>query len=307
MAVIEETQTGVFSELSSEAARVSERVRKGVVVVRGEEGGHGSGVVWREDGVIVTNDHVVASDRAEVALADGREFEAEVFRRDRARDLAALRVRGSGLPVVPVGDSDALRPGQLVLAVGNPLGITGAVSIGIISRAPRDVRVRGHRQFGMVQADVDLYPGNSGGPLVDAEGRVVGINSMVIGPGMALAVPSHAAEAFVAGSRIGAYLGMTIRGVRLPAAIAAPLGVDVEEGLMVFDLSRNGPAEQAGVIPGDLLIALDGHTLRGSDDLQGQLARLGPRRPARLTVLRGGRLVDVTAVPESRESAAMAA
>lgn len=307
MAVIEERRTGVFSALSAEAARVSERVRKGVVVVRGEEGGHGSGIVWQEDGVILTNDHVVASDRAAVSLADGRQFEAEVFRRDRSRDLAALRVRGSGLPVVPVGNSGSLRAGQLILAVGNPLGITGAVSIGIISRAPREGWIGRRWMSEMVQADVDLYPGNSGGPLVNAEGQVVGINSMVTGPGMALAVPSRVAEAFVAGSRIGAYLGMTVRGVELPAAIAQPLGVDTSEGLMVFELAQSGPAERAGVLPGDLLVALDGHTLQGSDDLRGQLSRLGPRRPARLTVLRGGRLVDVTAVPESRESAAMAA
>ncbi len=159
----------------------------------------------------------------------------------------------------------------------------------------------------MIRADVDLYPGNSGGPLVNAGGAVVGISSMVIGPGMALAVPSHVADAFLGGADNRAYLGMTVRGVELPPVIAQPLGLATSEGLMVIDLAPDGPAERAGVLPGDLLIALDGKIISGADNLASRLARLGPRRATRITVLRAGRLVDLTAVPTEREGMARAA
>ncbi len=305
MAILEETRSeqtrrsSIFSALSAEASRVAEKVREGVVVVRSGPGGHGSGVVWRENGIILTNDHVVAmSDEAEVSLADGRKFPVRVFKRDAGRDLAALRVSAIGLPNVPVGDSQALRPGELILAVGNPLGIEGAVAIGIVSRKPSEVWVGRRRMPEMVQADVDLYPGNSGGPLVNAQGQVVGINSMVTGPGMALAVPSRVAESFLSEADRKAFLGVTIRGVELPLVIAQPLGIGTNQGLMVSDLAQNGPAEQAGLLPGDLLIALDGHTLAGTEDLTRRLARLGPHSPTRLTGLRAGRLIDLTAVPE---------
>lgn len=312
MAIIEEIETkqqqraGMFSALSAEASRVAEGVRRGVVVVRGNAG-HGSGVIWREDGIVITNDHVVARDRAEVLLSDGRQFAGRVFRRDADRDLAALRVEAAGLPSVPLGDSRRLRPGELILAVGNPLGVPGAVTVGIISSTPQEVRLGRHLLPEMVRADVDLYPGNSGGPLVNAEGLVVGINSMVIGPGMALAVPSHAVESFLAGAESRGYLGMTVRGVELPAVIAQPLGIGTDEGLMVFELAPEGPAEKAGVLPGDLLIAMDGKVLSGSTDLRMRLARLGPRRPTRLTVLRASQLVDLTAVPGEREEMEQAA
>ncbi len=307
MAILDVERVGLFSSLSDEAAKVADRVRQGVVVVRGDGGGHGSGVVWQEDGVILTNDHVVARDRAAVSLADGREFMGEVVRRDRARDLAALRVPAGGLPAVPVADSRLLRPGELIIAVGNPLGVTRAVTVGIVSAAPREVQLGRRRMPEMIQADVDLFPGNSGGPLVNAEGQVVGINSMVIGPGMALAVPSHVAVKFLSESDRQAFLGVTLREIGLPAVIAQPLGVSTDQGLMVFELKENGPAERAGVLPGDLLIALDGRVVTGSNDLAGRLSRLRPGGSTRLTVLRGGELLDITAVPEERERQRLAA
>lgn len=300
MAILEHKGTALFSALSDEASRVAERVRTGVVVVRGKGGGHGSGVIWKENGLIVTNDHVVGDGDLDVSLADGRRLPAQVLKRDPARDLATLRVGAIGLSAVPVGDSRRLRAGELIMAVGNPLGVERAVSVGIVSRTPGEIRVGRRRIPEMVQADVDLYPGNSGGPLVNARGEVVGINSMVTGPGMALAVPSHVAEEFLAESDRRAYLGVTLRSVELTPAIAQPLGLSEDQGLMVFELEQNGPAEQAGLLPGDLLIALDGQVLDGSEDLARNLAKLGPRRPTRLTVLRAGRLVDMTAVPEEK-------
>lgn len=301
MAILDREITGAFYSLSAEVEEVSARVRAGVVVVRAEGGGHGAGVVWEPDGVVVTNHHVASGDRAEVTLPTGRSYPAVVFRRDPRRDLAALRVDARGLPAVPVRDSRTLRPGELVLAVGNPLGVKGAVSVGIISGAVQEVQLGDHRFPEMVQADVDLYPGNSGGPLVDAGGRVVGINAMVTGPGIALAVPSQVAQRFLEGEPAGrAWFGIEVYGVELPPLLAEPLGISPESGLLVHSVEDGSPAEGAGVLLGDLLVALDGRILRGTEDLAWRLAGAEPGRPVRVTLLRGGKLLDLVATPTSR-------
>lgn len=149
----------------------------------------------------------------------------------------------------------------------------------------------------MVQADVDLYPGNSGGPLVDAEGRVVGINSMVTGPGMALAVPSHVARQFLAAKADRApRLGVALRGVALPRAVAQPLGLRSGRGVMVYGVVEGSPAERAGMLPGDLLVAMDEEKIAAADDVARHLASARPSRPIRVGVLRGGRMVELTVV-----------
>ena len=298
--------TGVFSSLSAEAENLAARVRQSVVVVGGEGGGHGSGIIWQEGGVILTNSHVVHRDRAEVSLADGRHFAAEVFRRDPARDLAALRVPAAGLPAAAVGDSRAIRPGELVLAVGNPLGARGAVAIGIFSGLVRDLQIGHLRLAEMVQADVDLYPGNSGGPLVDARGGVVGINSMVTGPGIALAVPSHVVQEFLGeDSSQKAYLGVTVQQVPLPAALSeranGHAGLLDGHGLMVLAVAEGSPAERAGLILGDVLTAVDGRVVTAPDQLPSRLAAIGPDRPVRLAVLRGGQIVVMDGVVGKRK------
>jgi len=299
MATLSGKMAGVFSHLSAEAAEVAAGVRAGVVVVRGREGGRGSGVVWRQDGVVITNDHVVAGERAEVDLADGRRMEARVIRRDPTRDLASLQLPVTGLTAVPVGESRRLRTGELILAVGNPLGVERAVTVGIVSGTPQDVWVGRRLMPEMVQADVDLYPGNSGGPLVDARGRVVGINSMVMGPGMALAVPSHVAELFLeeGAPECKARLGVTLGSVALPEAIARPLGLPKDRALMVYSVAGGSPAERAGLLPGDLLVSVDGEKITAPDELARQMSRLSPERPTRLELLRAGRLMEVVTVP----------
>jgi serine protease Do len=162
-------------------------------------GGGGSGVIWSSDGLIVTNAHVAREKQVEVALPDGRKLCAGLVARDARRDLAALRVSASGLPAVELGNSDRLRVGQLVMAVGNPLGIAGAVTTGII-HALGPLQVRGQD---WIQGDVSLAPGNSGGMLADAEGRVIGINTMIFA-GLALAVPVNAIARFLAAGQRGA-------------------------------------------------------------------------------------------------------
>src|SRR5438552_810053 len=181
---------GALAGLADETAALVQRLRSTVVVVRDGGSGAGSGVIWPSDGaesLIVTNFHVAPGQRAEVVLDGGKALTGIVRETDPERDLAVLSVPATGLPSAQIGDSDKLRPGELVFAVGNPLGLPGAVSAGIISAAPGS----GDGGSGMVRADVSLAPGNSGGMLATADGSVVGINSMMRMPGLALAVPSN--------------------------------------------------------------------------------------------------------------------
>jgi serine protease Do len=179
-------------------AAITARLRRITVQVHGSSASAGSGVIWTSNGLIVTNAHV-ARGRAGVVLPGGRALEARGLAWDPEHDLAALAIDGDGLSAADVGDSDGLRVGDLVVAVGNPLGLTGAVTAGVIHAiGPR--RLAGPS---FIQADLRLAPGNSGGPLADARGRVIGINAMIAG-GLALALPSNVVARFVASLRQGA-------------------------------------------------------------------------------------------------------
>lgn len=182
-------QTGLAQELAATA----ERICHFTVQVKSGRTGFGSGVIWYTDGLIITNAHVAQRSDATVKLWDGRVFEAAVVARDPVCDLAALQLKATDLPSATIADSDSLRVGELVLAVGNPLGLIGALTTGIISRLGF---VESPNRQAWVMADVRLFPGNSGGPLANAQGRVIGINSMIVG-GLALAVPSNAVKRFL--------------------------------------------------------------------------------------------------------------
>jgi len=198
------------TELAAEFVAVAERLRRSTVQVLSGRTGIGSGVIWHPEGLIITNAHVVRRSRT-VKLWDGRVFEAVVTARDSARDLAALKIEAVDLPAATSGDSDALRVGELVLAIGNPLGLVGALSTGIISRLGS---VEGSNQRWVI-ADLRLSPGNSGGPLADARGRAIGINTMIAG-GLAFAVPSNAVERFLRLGKSRPHLGVTIQPVLVP-------------------------------------------------------------------------------------------
>ena len=178
--------------IANMAEDIAQLVTAATVQVRGRGPGGGSGVIWREDGLIVTNAHVARHDQATVVFSDGREFEAEVVARDEERDLALLKVTAHDLPALPVRSSRTLRVGELVIAAGNPMGLVGAVTVGIV----HIVAKKASNNQGWVQADVTLAPGNSGGPLVDSQGQVIGINSMVHDE-LALAIPSDDVTQFV--------------------------------------------------------------------------------------------------------------
>lgn len=176
--------------IEEELAGLADRLRQSTVQIRGSRFGVGSGVIWQPDGLIVTNAHVVAGSEAIAELADGRSLPARVVCKAPRQDLAVLRVNATDLAAAAIGDSEQLRVGELVLAVGNPLGLVGALATGIVAALP------GHRNPDpptWIQTDVRLAPGNSGGALADAQGRVVGINSMIVN-GLGYAVPSRAVQ-----------------------------------------------------------------------------------------------------------------
>lgn len=261
------------AQILADFAGLAERLRRSTAQVQGRAHGGGSGVIWRGDGLIVTNSHVVPGRRANVRLADGRHFDATVTGRDEARDLAALAVPATGLPAVAVGDSGALRVGELALAVGNPLGQVGALAAGII-------HATGER---WVQADVRLAPGNSGGPLANARGELIGVNSM-IARGLALAVPSREVEHFLARGARGARprLGVSFR------TVAAPSAGRRAPGLLLLGVEPGSAAERSGLRIGDILIGVGGCRLRSPDDLAVALDGAGAGGSLGLEVIRGG-------------------
>jgi serine protease Do len=239
---------------------IAERLRRSTVqiVTGGRDRGGGSGVIWSGEGVIVTNAHVARAPRATVELWDGRRFEAGVASRDPQRDLATLRVAASGLPEAAFGDSDSLRPGELVIAVGNPLGFAGALSTGVIhSVGP----IPGMGPQSWVRAAVRLAPGNSGGPLANAEGKVIGINTAVVN-GLGVAAPANAVGTHVRrGKR--PRLGVSLRPV-------SP-GRGIPLGLLVLEVEPESAAAQASLWVGDILTGANGRPFQSVDDLAGAL------------------------------------
>lgn len=257
---------------------VAEALRRTTVQVSSRGRGFGSGVILSSDGLIVTNAHVVRSSDAQVKLWDGRTLEAAVTSRDLARDLASLLACGSGLPAATLADSSKVRVGELVLAVGNPLGFVGALSTGIIHAAGS---VRGLGMSSWLQADVQLAPGNSGGPLANTQGRVLGINTMVAG-GLALAIPSNDVARFLANGPSRSLLGVEVRPVRIV------LRDENRIGLLVMNVSPGEPASLASLMIGDILVGVDGVLFRSVNDLEIALHGTG-ERILNLLFLRGDR------------------
>lgn len=286
MSVVESLIAGTNSLFAEECAALAERLRRSTVQVRDGRRGGGSGIIWRPDGLIVTNAHVVRGLGARVELSDGRAFDSVVVARDTRRDLASLKIQTDNLPAAEIGDSDGLHAGDLVFAMGNPLGIPGALTIGIMQSHSL---VDGRRRPQWIQADVRIAPGNSGGPLADALGRVIGVNSMIVN-GLALAVPSNAVERFLRGRQDKAYLGITFHPVRIPGRQRA--GYEHTNGLLVLNVEANSPAEEAGLMLGDLLYRANGRELGDPADLADALAEVTSDRKLRLVLTRGGRQVD---------------
>jgi serine protease Do len=278
-----------------------ERVRTSVVQVRQGGRGIGTGVIWRSNGGIVTNYHVVAGGReVAVLLSDGRTLAAKVEAGSRELDLALLQVEAQDLPAAPVGESARLRVGELVFAVGNPWGQRNVFTAGIVS-ALGEVPVREGLTATYVRSDVHLAPGNSGGPLLNAQGAVVGINAMIFGGDLAVAIPSQVAIEWVAGlpSR-RVTLGVGVQPAELPQAARSGARAERRAGLLVVSLAAGGPAEQAGLLVGDVLLEAAGGPLESVGALQRALAQHDLGGPLRLDLLRGGveRAVEVEVAGE---------
>lgn len=302
MAIVLEQVTRSL-QLSDEVARVAERVRASVVVVRGSRFGSGSGVVWNGQGLVVTNHHVAPGERAEVVLANGARLAARVEARSESLDLAALQVEGSlpasGLSPASIGNSASLRAGELVMAVGNPGGERNAVTLGMVSGTGA-ARIFGNT-VEAIQVSITLRPGNSGGALADVQGRIVGIPNMVVNTGLALAVPSHVVERFLIenGPR-RARFGIGGQRVELPATLASRLELATTIGVLLLTVEPESPAEQAGLTLGDIIVdVLDvSRPESRQPDLLGRLGNALAGQPARLKVVRAGELHWFEVTPE---------
>ena len=255
---------------------IAEQLRRSTVLIHSGGRGNGSGVIWSGEGLIVTNAHVVHGSNVCVQLWDGREFEAAVTARDPRRDLAALRISANSLPAASPADSSQLRPDELAIAIGNPLGFVGALTTGVI-HAIGPLRALGSQTW--VQATVRLAPGNSGGPLADARGHVIGVNTMVAGR-LALAIPSNAVRDFLAAGPRSAWLGVSVHPVRLPRANGHKFG------LVLLEVEPGSPAAQASLMTGDILLGTEERPFQSIDDLAKAMDGQGLRL-LRLEFLRG--------------------
>ncbi len=253
----------------------------------------GSGVIVDSSGLVVTNNHVIeGADEVRVALADGREFDAEILLKDRRADLAVLRVRSDEpFPIVPIANSDTAEIGDLVLAIGNPFGIGQTVTSGIVSALARTHG--GSDDLGyFIQTDAAINPGNSGGALIDMRGELVGVNTAIFSRsggslGIGFAIPSNMVRAFVDAAREGRpflrpYVGASF--VPVTPDIAEAIGLDKPSGALVQSVVDGGPASDAGLRPGDVVLSMDGFAIEGPDSLGYRLATAGLDRQTDLTV-----------------------
>jgi S1-C subfamily serine protease len=312
-----DAEAAALDAYSTVVTAVAERLLRSVASLRvhghgprGRPGG-GSAVVLTPDGHLLTSAHVVEGTRGGVAtFLDGRELELTVVGADRLSDLAVVRVPAGDLVPAPLGEADRLRVGQLVVAVGTPLGYGGSVTAGVVSALGRSMVTRSGAASrvveNVVQTDAALNPGNSGGALADSAARVVGVNTAVAGVGLGLAVPINEITRGIIGTLMAegrvrrAYLGVAGGTRPLPPPTARRLGR--RTGVGVAEVVEGSPAARAGLRAGDLLLEVGGIPVQAAGDLQRLMVAGAIGRPLALRALQGGRLVELTAVPaELRE------
>ncbi len=289
-----------LQSFSDQLAATVEKVTRVTARVNARNRVAGSGIVWSSDGAILTADHVVEREENIQVQLEGQSYDAELVGRDPTTDLAVLKVNATNLVAAQVADSKILKAGNLVFAVGRPWGDEPIVSSGIVSALGRFGAAHGWGgQFreGLIHADVVLYPGFSGGPLADASGRVVGINSSVIGRGMSLAIPTEtasrvAAELLKEGRIKRGYLGVGVQKIPLADSLTQKLGLKHETGLMVLTVEPGSGAEKSGVLPGDILVGLNGTDLQRVRELHRWLSSESGGREVKARVIRGGELKE---------------
>ncbi|HLY09237.1 MAG TPA: trypsin-like peptidase domain-containing protein [Planctomycetota bacterium] len=298
---------------------VSERVCPSVVSVevlrltrqRGGPGGTGSGFFFRPDGYLLTNSHVVhQGDLIQITLPDGKQMSADLVGDDTETDLAVLKVDATGLPVTPLGKSAQMKVGQLVVAVGNPLGFQCTVTAGVVSALGRSWRARSGRLMNdIIQTDAALNPGNSGGPLVNHRGEAIGVNTAIIpeAQGICLAVSSDTAawvaERLIQDGRIRrGYLGVAGQRVALPSRLMKEHGLSRETGMMIMGVESGSPGRTAGLRERDVVVAFNGQPVSGVDDLHRILGTQGIGVKSTLSVIRGGKKLELEIVPDEMGS-----
>jgi len=311
---------GLLDAYSRAVIEAAERVSPSVVYIQvasqrrrrertNEVTGSGSGFVFTPDGFILTNSHVVhGASKIDVALMDGRRFQAQLIGDDPDTDLAVIRITAPNLVPAHLGESQAIRVGQLVIAIGNPYGFQYSVTAGVVSALGRTLRAQSGRLMdGVIQTDAALNPGNSGGPLVNSRGEVIGVNTASILPaqGICFATSIDTAK-FVAGRLIRdgkisrSYIGVAGQNVPLPRRIVRFYQLPVESGVLIVSFETNGDssaAKEAGLQTGDIVIDFGGQPIRGIDDLHRLLTdeRIGKRTP--VTVIRGVQKLSFEVIP----------
>lgn len=289
--------------------RVAEELRPAVVhlrVGRGNAMGSGSGVLFSDDGLLLTNHHVVGRSKdVRVRLEDGRETTGKVIGNDPWTDLAVVQAEGPGLPVAPLGDSSKLKVGQLVLAIGSPLGFESTVTAGVVSAVGRTLRsISGHLVDNVIQTDAALNPGNSGGPLVDSRGRVIGINTAVIQPaqGICFAIPinmaKHVLPQLLANGKVSrGWLGLHGRKINLSNELRLKFDLKQTTGVEILNLEEDSPAQVGGLWIEDVMIRAGDREVTSIDDLHKTLIQHRLGQPLPITMLREGKLVSRKVVP----------
>ena len=268
--------------------------------------GSGSGFIFAPDGFVLTNSHVVrGSVHMDAVLMDGRRLPADLVGDDPDTDLAVVRVHESGLPPARLGDSDALKVGQLAIAIGNPLGFQTTVTAGVVSALGRSLRSQSGRLIdNVIQTDAALNPGNSGGPLITSRGEVIGVNTAIIlgAQGLCFATPINTAQYVVPrlirdGRIRRGWLGIGGQNMKVPPHAAHVLGLHSESGVLVISVEPGSPAERAGFQDRDLLVEFDGKPISSIDDLHRQLTEERIGRTAEIVVVRHSQRLLLRAVP----------
>jgi S1-C subfamily serine protease len=295
------------SVLNLEVHQISEREQATDPRAPRQALGHGSGFIFTPDGFIITNSHVVHNaSKIEASLTDGRRFQADLVGDDPETDLAVVRIEAANLVPALLGDSQALRVGQLVIAIGNPYGFQCTVTAGVVSALGRSLRSRTGRLISnVIQTDAALNPGNSGGPLVTSQGQVVGVNTAIILPaqGICFAIAANTAK-FVAARLIRdgkirrSFIGVAGQDVPLQRRLVRLNGLDVASGVLVVSVEAQSPAEMAGLREGDVIVGYDDHPVAGIDALHQLLTDERVGVVAQVTVLRHGEKRIISVVPQ---------
>ena len=320
---------GVLDAYSRAVITAAERVSPSVVYIEVEQPigsrrrvpariprerrGSGSGFIFTPDGFILTNSHVVHNAKGiEVTVLDGHKYQADLVGDDPDTDLAVIRINAPNLVPAHLGDAQQIRVGQLVLAIGNPYGFQYSVTAGVVSALGRSLRSQSGRLMdAVIQTDAALNPGNSGGPLVNSRGEVIGVNTAMILPAQGICFATSIDTAKFVASRLirdgrvsRSYIGLAGQNVPLPRRIVRYYNLEVENGILVVSFEENSPARKGGVREGDIIVGFDEHPTQGIDDLHKLLTEERIGHESSLTVIRGTQRLKLRVIPaESRDGA----